>query len=102
VKKEINYCHKANFKIKGIVENMSGFICPYCDECTNIFSKGGGEKLSQDLNIKFLASVPIDPTFVDMIERQSELKTQENKTLVELYSNSNMYPIFESVVEQIL
>lgn len=102
VRKEINYCHKANFKIKGIIENMSGFICPYCTECTNIFSKGGGEQLAEELNIKFLAVIPIDPSFVDMIERQNEIKQNENKTLVELYKDSNMYPIFKAVVEQLI
>lgn len=102
VRKEINYCEKAAFKVLGIVENMSGFVCPYCAECTNIFSKGGGENLANELNLKFLGAVPIDPSFVDMIENQSKLKLEHGKTLSELYSSSNMYPIFESVVEQIL
>jgi Mrp family chromosome partitioning ATPase len=102
VKKEINFCQKANFKVLGIIENMSGFICPYCAECTNIFSKGGGENLARELNLPFLGAVPIDPTFVDMIENQEKIKAENNQTLVELYSNSNMYPLFQSVVEQIL
>lgn len=102
VKKEINYCEKANFRILGIIENMSGFVCPYCAECTNIFSKGGGEKLATDLKLPFLGAIPIDPTFVDMIENQENLKKESNKTLTELYKSSNMYPLFKSVVEQIL
>lgn len=102
VRKEINFCEKANFKILGIIENMSGFVCPYCAECTNIFSKGGGENLASELNLPFLSSIPIDPTFVDLIENQNKLKAEKKQSLVELYSNSNMYPLFNSVVEQIL
>ncbi|KAG0681207.1 cytosolic Fe-S cluster assembly factor cfd1 [Pichia californica] len=102
VKKEINYCEKANFRILGIVENMSGFVCPYCAECTNIFSKGGGEKLALETNLPFLGAIPIDPLFVDMIENQVIKKKENNETLVELYQHSNMYPLFQSVVEQIL
>jgi Mrp family chromosome partitioning ATPase len=102
VKKEINFCEKAAFKVLGIVENMSGFVCPYCAECTNIFSKGGGENLARELHLKFLGAVPIDPTFVDMIENQGQLKSESGKTLTELYVTSNMYPIFQSVVEQIV
>ena len=101
VRKEINFCEKAAFKILGVIENMSGFICPHCAECTNIFSKGGGEKLAKELNLEFLGAIPIDPTFVDMIENQGTLKKEKNETLCELYAHSKMSPLFKSVVEQI-
>ncbi|ONH73286.1 Cytosolic Fe-S cluster assembly factor CFD1 [Pichia kudriavzevii] len=101
VRKEINFCEKAAFKILGVIENMSGFICPHCAECTNIFSKGGGEKLAKELNLEFLGAIPIDPTFVDMIENQGTLKKEKKETLCELYAHSKMSPLFKSVVEQI-
>lgn len=40
VGREINFCQKTGLKIHGVVENMSGFVCPHCSECTNIFNKG--------------------------------------------------------------
>jgi len=40
VSREINFCIKSKLKIHGLVENMSGFVCPHCAECTNIFNKG--------------------------------------------------------------
>lgn len=63
VRKEIDFCRKAGIKILGIVENMSGFVCPNCSGESQIFkpTTGGGEKLAKDLNIKFLGSVPLDP-----------------------------------------
>ncbi|TID21207.1 hypothetical protein CANINC_003487 [Pichia inconspicua] len=63
VRKEIDFCRKAGIKILGLVENMSGFVCPGCHKESQIFkpTTGGGEKLANDLNIKFLGSVPLDP-----------------------------------------
>merc|ERR1712179_300676 len=46
VRREVTFCKKAKLKILGIIENMSGFECPNCKECTNIFSKGGGRALA--------------------------------------------------------
>lgn len=63
VRKEIDFCRKANIKILGLVENMSGFVCPNCQGKSQIFkaTTGGGEKLCKELGIDFLGSVPLDP-----------------------------------------
>jgi Mrp family chromosome partitioning ATPase len=62
VRKELSFCHKLSLRCLGIVENMSGYICPHCSECTAIFSKGGGEKLAALYEVPFLGAVPLDPT----------------------------------------
>jgi ATP-binding protein involved in chromosome partitioning len=51
---------KVNVPLLGIVENMSYFLCPHCDERTDIFSTGGGEKAAKTLELDFLGAVPID------------------------------------------
>lgn len=68
VKKELNFCVKTGINVIGVVENMSGFVCPNCSECTNVFSKGGGEVMAREFNVRFLGSVPIDPQFVMLVE----------------------------------
>lgn len=50
--------------VLGIVENMSYFICPHCDERTEIFRHGGGRKASEELGVPFLGEIPIDPAVV--------------------------------------
>ncbi|XP_054155237.1 cytosolic Fe-S cluster assembly factor NUBP2-like [Oppia nitens] len=60
VRREITFCRKANINIIGLIENMSGYVCPHCSECTNIFSSGGGESLAKYADIRFLAKIPID------------------------------------------
>ena len=68
VRKELNFCVKTNISVIGVVENMTGFVCPHCAECTNIFGKGGGQVMARDFNVPFLGTVPIDPQFVMLIE----------------------------------
>jgi ATP-binding protein involved in chromosome partitioning len=48
--------------ILGVVENMSGFVCPTCGTETPLFSKGGGERAAERLGVPFLGAVPLDPT----------------------------------------
>lgn len=63
VRKEIDFCRKAGIRVLGLVENMSGFVCPKCARQSQIFrvTTGGGRRLCQDLHIPFLGSVPLDP-----------------------------------------
>lgn len=61
VKKAITFAERLNMPIIGVVENMSGFICPHCGKKTEIFQSGGGLKMAQDAKVTFLGSIPIDP-----------------------------------------
>lgn len=61
VEKSIDFCRQLNLPITGIVENMSGFICPHCHAEADIFSLGGGYKLSQKFDVPYLGAIPIDP-----------------------------------------
>ncbi|XP_063454439.1 cytosolic Fe-S cluster assembly factor NUBP1 isoform X3 [Pan paniscus] len=63
VRKEINFCRKVKLPIIGVVENMSGFICPKCKKESQIFppTTGGAELMCQDLEVPLLGRVPLDP-----------------------------------------
>lgn len=60
VKKAVTFAREMKIPIIGIVENMSGFICPKCGTETDIFKVGGGQKIAKDLSAPFLGSIPID------------------------------------------
>jgi Mrp family chromosome partitioning ATPase len=64
VRKSINFCKTVEMPIVGVVENISGFICPHCEETVDIFSSGGGEKTARDFDLPFLGKVPMDPRVV--------------------------------------
>jgi ATP-binding protein involved in chromosome partitioning len=61
VKKAITFAERLGMPIIGIVENMSGFVCPHCGEKIDIFQSGGGKKLAEETSVPFLGSIPIDP-----------------------------------------
>ncbi|KAH8293970.1 hypothetical protein KR054_007061 [Drosophila jambulina] len=61
VRKEITFCKKTGIRIMGIIENMSGFVCPSCSCCTNIFSSNGGCELAKYAEVPHLGTLPIDP-----------------------------------------
>ena len=70
---------------------------PHCAECTNIFSSGGGKKLSEQFSVPYLGNIPIDPKFVEMIENQAS----SEKTLVEMYKESSLCPIFQEIMKKL-
>ena len=59
-RKAVMMAKTLNVPVLGIVENMSGFLCPNCGVKTDIFGTGGGEKAAKELNVPFLGSLPID------------------------------------------
>lgn len=61
VRKSINFCQHLNLEILGLIENMSGFLCPDCGKEYAIFGAGGGAKLAEEYDLDFLGSIPIDP-----------------------------------------
>jgi ATP-binding protein involved in chromosome partitioning len=63
--KSITFCHQVNMPVIGVVENMSGFVCPHCGKTTNIFKSGGGKKVAQEAKVPFLGSIPFEPSVVE-------------------------------------
>jgi len=61
VKKAVTFAEHLNMQTIGVVENMSGFVCPHCGKKTEIFGSGGGERMAQQVGVPFLGSIPIDP-----------------------------------------
>ncbi|KAF2075992.1 hypothetical protein CYY_002699 [Polysphondylium violaceum] len=97
VRKEISFCKLLGLPIIGIVENMSGYVCPHCSECTNIFSSEGGKLLAEQTNIPFLGKLPIDPYLTACSEKGvNYFKEYPNsstlsalKTFVETFEQQN-------------
>lgn len=63
VRKELDFCRKVGIPVLGVVENMSGFVCPSCGGESDIFvpSTGGADELAREWGIEVLGKVPLDP-----------------------------------------
>jgi len=65
VRKSITFCRRLGVPVLGVVENMSGFVCPKCGEVTQILPSGGGLRIAKDMNAPFLGSIPMDPKIAE-------------------------------------
>ncbi|MDQ7784930.1 MAG: Mrp/NBP35 family ATP-binding protein [Desulfomonilaceae bacterium] len=63
-RKSVVFARSIDLNVVGIVENMSGFVCPKCGETIDLFKRGGGERASRDLMVPFLGAIPLDPEIV--------------------------------------
>jgi ATP-binding protein involved in chromosome partitioning len=61
VRKAITFAERMGMPIIGVVENMSGYVCPSCGEEVDIFQSGGGKKMAEEAGVPFLGKIPIDP-----------------------------------------
>ncbi len=65
VRRCVSFCEAVSLPVAGIVENMSGLVCPTCGEHIDVFKRGGGKALADEMNVPYLGAVPIDPAIVE-------------------------------------
>jgi Mrp family chromosome partitioning ATPase len=96
VRKEINFCKKVGVPIIGVVENMSGFVCPNCKNESQIFppTTGGAEKMAKDMEVPFLGKIPLDPR----IARSCD----EGKFYMSQYPDSPATKALQQIISKIL
>lgn len=94
VRKSINFCKSLGMPIFGIIENMSGFVCPSCGATHSLFKAGGGESLARETGYRFLGSVPIDPQIVTA--------SDDGKPFVTEFPTSPTSRAFEKIIAPIL
>jgi Mrp family chromosome partitioning ATPase/predicted Fe-Mo cluster-binding NifX family protein len=64
VRRSVSFCQTLNLRVAGIVENMSGMVCPHCGQTVDLFKTGGGERLAAEMGVPFLGRIPLDPQIV--------------------------------------
>ena len=94
VRKSITFCRQLSTPVLGVVENMSGFVCPKCGEVTAIFKTGGGERMARAMNVPFLGRIPIDPTIGEACD--------EGTPYIRRYAQTETAKAFERVIGPIL
>lgn len=64
VRRSVSFCKSLSLRVVGIIENMSGMVCPHCGKQVDLFKVGGGQDLATEMNVPFLGRIPIDPRIV--------------------------------------
>jgi len=62
--KAIKFIEKLEMPVIGVIENMSGMVCPHCGGAIDLFGMGGGEKAAHDFGVPYLGAIPLDPEMV--------------------------------------
>jgi Mrp family chromosome partitioning ATPase len=93
-RKSVNFSRRLEVPVLGIIENMSGFTCPHCNERIDLFKVGGGERAAKELGVPFLGRIPID---TDIMEGGDS-----GRPFVRYLRDSETYSAFSEIVESLL
>jgi Mrp family chromosome partitioning ATPase len=93
VRKSISFCKTVKMELFGLIENMSGFTCPHCNEIIDLFGSGGGEKTAEAAGIQFLGKIPFDHNVVSCGD--------DGVSYQEKYADSQVTQAFAELAEKI-
>ena len=94
VRKSISFCKTLKMEIFGLIENMSGFSCPHCNEMIDLFGTGGGEKTAREAGVQFLGRIPFDQNVVTCGDEGAPFQKK--------YADSQVTRVFAHIVECIV
>lgn len=92
-RKSIMFARELNIPVLGVIENMSGLICPHCRTRIDLFKQGGGEKAAKEMGVPFLGRIPFDPDLVDLGDK--------GRPFIESKKSSAAAFAFEEIVQKV-
>lgn len=93
-RKAVAFARKLNLNILGIIENMSGMVCPHCGKKIDLFKEGGGHRAALELGVPFLGKIPLDPQIVTLGD--------EGKSFIDAQPKSEASQAFMRIVDNII
>ncbi len=94
VRRSIQFCRTVNIPVLGVIENMSGFVCPHCGKTTDVFKAGGGEKMARDMDVPFLGRIPLDPKITQA--------SDDGKPYVKSFKDSESAKAFATAIDALI
>ena len=94
VRKSITFCRQMHLPVLGVVENMSGFVCPKCGEVTQILRSGGGRRMAEDMGVRFLGAIPMDPNIAEACDN--------GQAFVRQYASSPTAVLMQEIIQPII
>ncbi|PVG04509.1 P-loop containing nucleoside triphosphate hydrolase protein [Serendipita vermifera] len=109
----LTFTRTVNLPVIGLIENMSGYVCPCCGEVSNVFSTGGGKAMCERDGLRFLGSLPIDTDLVALLDASIEtgkgndlsnsshnapaVKGIASLSLIQKYQNTHSSKLMQSI-----
>jgi len=93
-RKAVNFALRLNLRVLGIIENMSGMVCPHCGKKIDLFKEGGGKKADIEMGVPFLGKIPLDPDIVT--------DGDEGRPFIAAQPESEASRAFMNIVENIM
>ena len=94
IRKSINFCRTVKMPTLGLIENMSGFVCPHCGKPVELFGTGGGFRTALAMNVPFLGRIPFDPKMVECADA--------GESYLEKYRESEGTKAYSEIVAKIM
>lgn len=96
-RKSINFSKQLNVKILGVVENMSGLICPHCGKEIPLFGKDGGKQAAEEMEVPFLGAIPLEQALMEAEDKGYHYITEKPESI----SSTAMREIVENTLKNI-
>ncbi len=93
-RKAVNFVRAVELPVLGVIENMSGFVCPHCGKVTDVFGRGGGEQMAEQMNVPFLGRIPLAAEVVALSDEGQSVFTAEVPVAIK--------QAFEAIVERLV
>ncbi|KAG6335919.1 hypothetical protein ID866_3173 [Astraeus odoratus] len=107
----LSFTRTAKLPVLGLIENMSGYVCPCCGEVSNVFSTGGGEEMAKREGVPFLGRMPLDPELVTILDAaeapvgtggEHGWRKENGFDVLEKYQKTTSAQLFAAIVEKVI
>ena len=92
--KAIRFIEKQGMPVIGVIENMSGMVCPHCGEVVDLFGRGGGEAAAAEFGVPYLGAIPLDPEMMKAGD--------EGRPFILRHSDSPTWKAIDTVMENLV
>lgn len=97
VRKSVNFCRRLDLPIVGVIENMSGFVCPHCGTTVDVFGSGGAEQMAEEMGVPFLGKIPLDPAVAESGDAGHPFVYHYSKTKTARLLEEAIQPVVELI-----
>jgi len=98
----LSFTRAVNLPVLGLIENMSGYVCPCCGEISNVFSTGGGAEMARREEMRFLGRLPVDTELVSVLDGGHAEGVDGSFAILERYKETPSAKLFKDIVQVVI